>query len=191
MRNTTGFILALLIGALVGVGLTWFSLRNGPISGAATLGPWRVWTALSLETADPYARAHIARTGDLPLGTGEGLTFLAETDSAGRPLDGACQYRLDPIEPHARWWTLAAYGPDNRPVANPAGRVVFTSAEVTRLADGAALVVLGPTARPGDWLPTAKGRLSLALRLYDSPIADSIESRNASDLPPIIAEGCP
>jgi hypothetical protein len=190
LRNTTGFLFALTIGALLGLGLTWFSLRDGPVSGVVTVGSWRAWPALGSAEIDPYGRAHVARTGDLPLGAGEGIAFLATSDDGGTPLDGRCRYRISSIAPAARWWSLAVYGPNRRPIDNPAERTGFTSAEVTRRADGVAEIVLGPTVRSGDWLPTRPGRISLMLRLYDTPIATALAGGQSAELPVIVAEGC-
>ncbi len=190
MRKTTGFLFALTVGAVSGLGLTWFSLRDGPVSGAVTVGSWRAWPGLGGPDVDPYGRAHIARTGDLPLGAGEGIAFLAMVDDTGSQLDGRCRYRIAGIAPATRWWSLAVYGPDRRFIDNPAKRVGFTSAEVTRTADGIAEIVLGPTVRPGDWIPTRAGRISIMLRLYDTPIATSLAGGQSADLPAIVAEGC-
>lgn len=190
LRNTTGFALALTIGATLGLGLTWFSLRDGPISGAVDIGPWRTWPGLGYSEADPYGRAHLARTGDLPLGAGEGIAFFASRDSSGAPLEGACRYTIAPIAPTARWWSLAAYAANRRPTPNAAERLSFTSAEVTRDSSGQATVVTGPTAQPGDWLPTSSGRIRFVLHLYDTPLATGVGSRQGMDLPTIKAEGC-
>ena len=45
--------------------------------GAIEIGPWTAWPEAQTETADPYAKAHRARTGVLLLGGAEGLRFTA------------------------------------------------------------------------------------------------------------------
>ena len=74
MRATTGFLYALTIGAVFGLGLTWFGLGGGPMLGAMRIGPWTAWPEAGTQDADRYVRASLARSGDLPLGAGEGLT---------------------------------------------------------------------------------------------------------------------
>src|SRR3712207_8369090 len=59
------------------------------------LGPWQAWPKLGSPEADPYMRAILARRGDIPLATGEGLGFTARTDSDGMPFDAACPYRSE------------------------------------------------------------------------------------------------
>jgi hypothetical protein len=122
------------------------------------------------------------------LAPGEGMTFTARVDSAGNTLNGQCRYRVSPIIPQARWWTLSLYGDDQRPMLNAARRYGFTSAEVTRAPDGSATILVGPSARGGDWLPSGKGRIILVLRLYDTPVASA--RGDGPVLSAIVQEGC-
>ncbi|MDQ0469718.1 DUF1214 domain-containing protein [Labrys wisconsinensis] len=193
MRSIPGFLYALTLGAVVGLGLTWWTLAGGPGFNALRIGPWSAWPQAGTPDADRYARAGLARSGDLPLGSGEGLAFVATRDSAGAALDGRCRYRIEPIAPPARWWTLALYDADGHLPDSPVGRHGFTSAEVLRRGDGVAAVVVAPDAAPGNWLPSgpAGGPFRLVLRLYDTPVSTSAARSDAVVLPDIIAEGCP
>jgi hypothetical protein len=58
--------------------------------GALSLGAWKANPRSGTAGIDPYARAAIARNGELPVGTGDGIRFTASVDDSGRPLDGRC-----------------------------------------------------------------------------------------------------
>ena len=45
--------------------------------------------------ADPYTKAHLARSGRLPLTSTTARYFLARTDSDGRELTSACEYSIE------------------------------------------------------------------------------------------------
>jgi hypothetical protein len=191
LRATTGFLLALVIGAASGLVLTWWSVAEGPRFGALHVGPWTAWPNLASQDADRYARASIARSGDLPLGPGEGLAFVARADSQGHRLDGACRYRIALINPPARWWTLALYDQGGRLAGNPAERFGFVSSQVVRDIKGGVAVSLGPEVRSGNWLPSPNGPMTLVLRLYDTPISSGLATADTIALPDIVPEGCP
>lgn len=189
-----GLIYALALGGALGLGLTWWATGADFQLGALRLGPWTAWPLADPLEADRYSRARIARSGDLPLGPGEGLAFTAREDSAGRALDGACRYRLAGILPEARWWTLSLYDKDGRLMHNPSDRAGFTSTAVLRGAEGAVTVSVAPDLQSGNWLPSAPGKVSLVLRLYDSPISTGLATdfgaRRAIALPEIERLSC-
>ena len=62
------------------------TLTRGVAFGALTIGAWTAWPKTGSVDIDPYARAIIARSGELPIGTGDGVAFYARTDDAGQPL---------------------------------------------------------------------------------------------------------
>ncbi|GAB4068587.1 DUF1214 domain-containing protein [Ancylobacter sonchi] len=186
------FILTLVIGAVVGLGLTWFATANGNGPGVVRAGAWKAWPKAGTETADPYARAAAARAGELPLELADGLAFVAVTDDRGAPLDGRCDIRLSGTVPQARFWTLTLTDRDGNLIDNAADRHGFTSTEVVWKRDGTADVVLGPRARAGNWLPTgARDRLTLTLRLYDAPVGLASRTSDAPDMPALVTERCP
>jgi hypothetical protein len=133
----------------------------------------------------------VSRSGELPLGSGDGVAFYAASDDKGRPLDGRCVVTMAGITPPARFWTLALYDPDGRLISNAANRYGFTSQEITRGADGNFEIVISAHARPGNWLPTGGiDRFVAVLRLYDTPVG--VATRNAKDAPmPAVTENCP
>ena len=86
--------------------------------------------------ADPYARATIARTGQLTIALGDGVSFTAQADDNGKLLDGRCDVVLSGVTPAARFWTLTLYNADGELVSNSVNRYGFTSPEIVRRADG-------------------------------------------------------
>jgi len=82
--------------------------------GAVSVGPWTAWPLEGSTDADPYSLAMLARTGEVPLGAGEGLSFTAQEDGAGELLSGKCTYEIKGETPAARLWTLTAYDATGR-----------------------------------------------------------------------------
>ncbi|MGO4336190.1 DUF1214 domain-containing protein [Labrys sp. KB_33_2] len=169
-----GLVYALALGGVLGLGLTWWATGSDFQLGAMRLGPWTAWPLTDPLGADRYNRARIARSGDLPLGPGEGLAFTAREDSEGRALDGACRYRLAAMLPQARWWTITLYDRSDNLARNPSNRAGFTSAAVLRDEEGKVTVAVAPDSQPGNWLPSSPGPMSLVLRLYDSPVSTGL-----------------
>ncbi|GLS22820.1 membrane protein [Labrys miyagiensis] len=192
--SNIGLAYALVLGAVVALGLTWWTTGDAFQLGALRIGPWQAWPLTDPLNADRYSRARIARSGDLPLGPGEGLAFTARVDSEGRALDGGCHYTIGPILPPARWWTLSLYDRAGKPFVNPSERFGFASSAVMRGENGAAAIETGPGLQPGNWLPSAAGPISLVLRLYDSPVstglATELGARRAIDMPDIKRGTC-
>ena len=182
----------LAIAGATGMGATWVATSTGAGFGQLKIGPWVSYPRSGATDADPYTKAVLARTGEIPLGLGEGLAFRAGRDSAGQPLIGACSYRVTGRVPPTRYWTLTLNGPDGGLVANEAQRSGFTSGEVVRDGKGLLSIVVSREARPGNWLPMGSGgRFQLVLRLYDTPVSGTAASLDASLLPRIETEGCP
>lgn len=192
MRLLLGTTFALTVAAAVGLGVTWVALTRGTAYGGVTIGAWTAWPKNGTSGIDPYARAMVARTGELPVGSGDGVAFYASTDDAGQVLDGRCDVLVSGITPQARFWTITLYDPEGRLVANSIRRHGFTSQEIIRRADGAFDIAAGPRARPGNWLPTGGiERYLLVLRLYDTPIGMATRSGAEAPMPAIGNRGCP
>lgn len=190
MRLLLGTLFALSVAALVGLGATWAALTQSRAYGGLVVGPWTAWPRHGTSGIDPYARAMVARSGELPIGSGDGIAFQARADNAGTPLDGRCDVVLDGVTPTARYWTLTLYDPNGGLVGNSVQRHGFTSAEIVRRADGSFEIAVGPRARPGNWLPTGGvERYLLVLRLYDTPIGVATRGREVT-MPSITRRGC-
>jgi hypothetical protein len=182
------FLLAGAVGILLGLSLTFAALENGFGFGfgAVKAGPWSAWPKTESGDLDPYARATLAHSGEIPLGASEGVGFVAERDSAGHRFDAACDYKLSGRTPQARYWTLTVMTPTGRLDANPAERYGFTSSEILRGADGEFVIFLSRHARPGNWLPLGDGEtFVLALRLYETDFSAATLALDAANLPTI------
>jgi hypothetical protein len=179
------------LGTLLGLALTFFTLERGFGFGAVRAGPWTGWPKTGSADIDPYARALLSRTGAIPLGTGEGISFLARADSDGAPLDPRCEYSLKGPMPPARFWTLSVFTPNGALIENAAKRYGFTSAEILRASDAPAEIILASTAHPGNWLPTSPtSPYVVVLRLYDSVLSATAASLDSSVMPKLVKGFC-
>jgi hypothetical protein len=191
VRLLLGTIFALGVAALVGLGATWIALTQGQAYGGLAVGAWTAWPRHGTPAIDPYARAMVARSGELPIGSGDGLAFQARTDDSGAPLDGRCDVVLAGLTPQARYWTITLYDYDGALVRNSVERHGFTSHEVVRRANGTFEIVISPRSRPGNWLPSGGiERYVLVLRLYDTPIGVATRGREVT-MPTITRRACP
>ena len=192
MSLLVGSIFALIVAAVVGLGATWLTLSSGLAFGALQIGAWTSWPRTGTQGIDPYARATIARSGELPVGSGDGVAFLARADDNGRQLDGRCDVVLSGATPQARFWTVTLYDPAGRLVVNPVERYGFTSQEIVRRADGSVEIVIAPKSRAGNWLPSGGvERYVLELRLYDTPVGVATRAAREAPMPSLIVRSCP
>ncbi|WP_421724270.1 DUF1214 domain-containing protein [Bauldia sp.] len=190
MRPLTDIAIAIAIAAVVGLTSAWFAIERGYIFGAVSSGEWTAWLSAGASDADPYAMAHLARTGEVPLGAGEGLAFNTAVDHDGEPLTGGCTYRIVGQTPAARLWTLTAYDAEGRLMANPAQRSGFHSREIVRRPDGSFDIAVSSDVQSGNWLPVdPSGDFTLTLRLYDTPLTTG-GTLVDSDMPAIRREAC-
>ena len=191
MRLLFGSCFTLLLAAAIGLSTTWFTLTRGVAFGALTIGAWTAWPKSGSVDIDPYAHATIARTGELPVGTGDGVAFYAHTDDAGDIFDGRCTFTVSGMTPAARYWTVTLYDSEGRLVANALRRHGFTSDEVVRDTDGRFTITIAPQARPGNWLPTgAIERFVLVWRLYDTPIGLAVRTTTTGPMPAVARRSC-
>ena len=130
-------LLALILATVVGLGSTYMTATRGTDLGTLTIGAWTARPKTGTADVDPYSRASIARSGELPVGTGDGVAFSATTDDRKKPLDGRCDVVVSGVTPAARFWTLTLYDTKGHLVANSLQRYGFTSQEIIRGADGA------------------------------------------------------
>jgi hypothetical protein len=184
-------VLTALAGLSLGLGITWAGLSRGFSIETLKAGPWRSTPQVPATGGDPYAHAQVSRSGRVPLGSAEGLTFTASIDSAGGRLTPACDYRISGEVPAARFWTLTLTNADGELIESPSARYGLTSSEILRDARGDFVILLSRAARPGNWLPLAADRrFTIVLRLYDSPHTTSAKTIEPGELPTIIAERC-
>lgn len=192
MRLILITLLALIIATVVGLGATWMTTTRGTEFGTLTIGAWTARPRTGTTEIDPYARATIARSGALPIGTGDGIAFSARTDGKKHPLDGRCDVVVKGVTPAARFWTLTLYDRKGRLVANSLQRYGFTSEEIVRSSDGSFVIHIAARARSGNWLPTGGiERYVLLLRLYDTPVGVATRTQRDAPMPSIETTGCP
>lgn len=192
MRLILLSLLALAIAAATGLGLTWTTATRGTDLGTLTIGAWTARPRTGSSDIDPYARASIARSGELPIGTGDGVAFTATADDSRKLLDGRCDVVVSGVTPPARFWTLTLYDTKGNLVPNALQRYGFTSQEIVRGVDGAFEVRIASRARAGNWLPSsAIERYVLMLRLYDTPVGIATRTQRDAPMPSIFTAGCP
>ena len=191
MRLFFGSSFTLILAAVVGLGTTWLTLTRGVAFGALSIGAWTAWPKSGSVDIDPYARAMISRTGQLPVGTGDGVAFYARNDDGGNAFDGRCTFVISGATPAARYWTLTLYDTEGRPVANTIDRYGFTSAEIVRESSGRFTITVAPRARPGNWLPTGGiEQFVLVWRLYDTPIGVATRTTKEGPMPAVARKDC-
>jgi len=179
------------LGIALGLGSTWLAVERGYGFGAVQAGAWSAWPRTGSPEADPYARAVMSRTGEVPLGVAEGLSFIARTDDSGRALNGHCEYTLRSPVPTGRFWTLTPITPEGGRFASQDSRAGFTSGEIVRLPDRSFEIVLSREVRPGNWLPIERSApFHLMLRIYDTQVSSTAAVIDARSMPKIIRGAC-
>jgi hypothetical protein len=170
LRLVVELFASLVIALALGLASAWYMV-DGPRIGV-DVGAWTAVPSIAADSADPYSRARVARSGEIAMGAGEGLVFVAANDDEGRSLGGDCDYVLSGETPTARLWTLTVSDAAGRLPRAASGRTFLTSREILRDIDGRFEIAVSANARPGNWLPApAEGALRLTLRLYDTPLA--------------------
>jgi hypothetical protein len=179
-----------IIGLAGGYAFTQRLMRPDIIPGAIRYGAWHIWPRAGAPDADPYSRAVIARRGDVPMSPAEGIALFADRDSDGRPLVGSCNYEVAGIFPSARAWSISLFDREGQLLTGRSGRSVLTSAEAVPDRAGYR-IVLSADPRPGNWLPTdSSGRMTLALRFYETPLSAAAAGLDAGRLPQVRSLGC-
>jgi len=181
-----------MVAAGLGLGATWLALSRDVAFGGVTIGAWTARPKSGTPDIDPYARAVVAQTGRLPIGSGDGVAFVATADDRGRAFDGRCDVSVAGTTPPARFWTLTLYDRNGHLVANSVNRYGFTSQEIVRHSDGSFDIAIAARARSGNWLPTAGiERYILVLRLYDTPVGVATRAGREAPMPSITQGACP
>src|ERR1700726_3669379 len=128
---------------------------RGTDLGPLTIGAWTARPKTGTADVDPYSRASIARSGELPIGTGDGIAFSATTDDKKKPLDGRCDVVVSGVTPAARFWTLTLFDRKGHLVANSLQRYGFTSQEIIRGPDGGFEIRVPHACAPGNRPPNS------------------------------------
>lgn len=195
MRTLLHLIALFAIALLLGIGSAWYMIEYGSPLTTKRVGPWASWISEGNPNADPYTKAHLARSGRLPLTSTTARYFFARTDSGGRQLTSACEYSIEGSALDARWWSIAVYDEHGSVIENPSERYSFNSDEAIRRTDGTYRITLANNARPENWLPSGSGperKLELMLRIYGPRETDSAGIGQVPDdrLPKIERKSC-
>lgn len=185
---STNAILFVAIALLLGIGSALYTVERGSQLTTLRSGPWSMWFRLGQRDADPYTRAHHARTGHLAISSHIAATWEAKYDVDGRRLHSSCEYLLEAEAVEATWFSIAVYDEKGLLIPNAAERHAFTSQTLAANPDGTFFVVLARDARPGNWLPVGgAGRLNVVVTMIE-PKPSVLES--AQHLPNIRRIAC-
>src|SRR5262245_3886753 len=127
VKNFFCFLIFAGLSLLLGLGSAHLLINDGFALILSRAGPWKAWINAGTLSVDPYTRAHIARTGLLPITSASGLTYFADTDSDGRRLSSYCDYEIIARPVAALWWTVAVFDEDGKLIPNKAARHAFSS----------------------------------------------------------------
>jgi hypothetical protein len=192
VRTVAGVIIALLLGAALGVASAWVAVDRFALSGEVRVGQWRGNLFTGSSGADPYTRAAIAKTGLLALARSETVYFFRDTDETGAPLDARCTYRLRGADLPARWWSVTLYDEAFFLARNEDNAHSVDATKVGRGGQMSYEAVIGP-AKPasGLWLSSAAAKLvRLTVRLYNPQEAVQDNPANVV-LPTVEKVSCP
>lgn len=186
------FVTFILVAVLIGLGLTSISLSTGSGIAAQRHGGWKSWKNAGHINADPYTRAYIAKTGQLPLPPQIAQTYFSLYDNAHRRLHTSCTYIVESPAVRAKWWTLAAYNYNGQIFKNKYKRYSFNTGSAMLKLDGGFRVHLSETTQPENWLPMSdQGPFVLVYRLYRKELTDEQASaQNDVPLPLIKRVSC-
>lgn len=185
------FLSAGCLGILLGLFGTFVAVERGNGFAAVAAGPWTGWPRNGTPDIDPYTRAILAYSGEMPLSESDAMSFVAHGDSNGAEFDPACDYMVKGEVPSARYWTLTLLSPAGAPIANRAGRQGFTSSELVRASGGGFEITISRHARPGNWLPLGSAsKFILVLNLYDSELSVPVGALDAASMPGLVKGRC-
>lgn len=193
MGFVINFLLFVALSTLIGLSSAWHMIEYGSQLTTLKAGAWVSWLNAGNQQADPYTRAHFARSGQLPMSSTTARYFEATTDDRGRALRSNCEYKIvgKPID--AMWWSIAAYDDEGHIFQNKSGRHAYNSTNIFLRDDGTFQIRTAQRARPGNWLPTTGyGRFRLALRIYRPVDQDSLSNEETAKtrLPAITRVEC-
>lgn len=189
MRGLFKYVAIIVLGLLLGGGVGIWHIRSGGF-GDTPIGPWLYSKLAGSVAADDQTRSVIALYGLLALPRSEALYFTAKSDSAGRPLDGRCHYRIDGAPLAARWWSITLYNPEGYLIPNRWHRHSIGSLAAQSDAAGRWQVHIAPEPRDTTTLPTAtRGGFDITLRAY-RPSGQLLNDPRQVQLPTITRLEC-
>lgn len=169
MKSAIVLLIAAAASLALGLWSAWLAVRSPAPVDTIALGAWQAWPNAGTPEADPYSRARLARTGEIPLGSGEGLMLLALNDDSGQQLNGRCDYVIAGQTPPARLWTVALEDREGHIVQDDNNVAALGSDTLLRETDGTFEIYLSPRPQVGNWISTQNAeRYRVVVRLYDT-----------------------
>jgi len=184
------YAVGVVAGVIAGVGAAAYAILSMEFGSNIQLGPWVSGTDFGSREASDRTRAVVAVRGLLALPASEARYYTAETDDAGRPLDGRCTYRVSGGDMPANWWSITLYDDNSYLVSNPQN--VYSLASVSLPAGQADdwELAVSPNTSDGHWLPTGGvPRFSLTLRAY-LPDERALQAMTRAQMPAIERQEC-
>lgn len=191
MVHIFGFLLCICIALIAGFGATWALIQDSHGFQQVKLNAWSLWIKAGSQNADPYTKAIIAISSEIPLQAAEGIELVATQDDDGNAFSPNCTYTLSGTLPVAQFWTLTAYTKNGQIAPNIASRYSLTSAEIVRDETADFEVSIGASLQSGNWLPVAPLPYQLILRLYDASTGTSRPELQAAIHLKIVKKSCP
>lgn len=177
------FVVQILSAIILGLGLTAIALSTGSGLAAKRQNGWISWEQAGHINADPYTRAFIAKTGQLPIPGQIANTYYALSDNAYRRLHTSCTYRVESPAVAARWWSIAAYNHDGLIFSNDLNRYSFNASNSLIHFDGSFRIYLSQTPSPENWIPLGNsGPFILVFRLYRAELTEDKISESSDKL---------
>lgn len=190
MRSILIPFLGLALSLALGLGSAWVAVRSPAPIDAIELGAWQAWPNAGTANADPYSLAWLARTGEIPLGSGEGLMLLAQSDDSGNPLTSNCDYRIFGQTPAARLWTLSIEDSEGRVAARGNAVAALGSDVLLHTPDGGFEITLSKNPQAGNWVSTEQAAsFRIVVRLYDTA-ARTTTALTTLTMPRILRRRC-
>ena len=193
LARAVGTLLAAALIFLAGISSSRYMVDRGSRLSTSTFGPWTHWRMSGRADADPYTRAHVAKSGAIYLSADAAGQYEARADGQGARLHSSCDYVIEGPNANGLWWSLSVFDDRGELINNDAARYTFTSDTIAANPDGSYIVTLGRDARPGNWLPTGgAGRLQLMFTILDpaTGLSQAARSERYKLLPLIRREGC-
>ena len=186
LRTSAFWGSALVVGLSAPLGLAWYSYRYLPPTTVKS-GPWNADPSMGTGSANIFVKARTALTILVAVRQREFVYYFTSEDSAGRPLEARCRYRLIGEAPQAAWWSVVLYNRGGFLDPNPARRFSVNASDMAT--PGVNVSVAAQGTGP-NWLPSPRrGTFNLVMRLY-TPSPTIISDLRRATLPAIEREGC-
>ncbi len=176
MRLLLRLLTFLIAATFLGLASAWYMINHGSALTLQHVGPWSTWVSAGNPTADPYTRAHFARSGRLPITSTSARYYIAKTDSSGGTLDLSCEYIISGSKIDSTWWSIAAYNKAGNILKNKAKRYSYNKLDIFT-DDEDYKIILAQNARSGNWLPlSGSGAFQIMFRIYRADITEDLFS---------------